>query len=152
MLNATRLAAVGAALALLMPSAPRAQGAALDTLVAWRSYSDTREARVRVYPCDDDDRPRTVVLDDPVENGGLVTDEIRYVAELVGRSLRFDPAEATFVLRYTAAAFTPGATDRGRALLLRVTFRRTDSGELGPPSWRVNTPDALEELTDRQLR
>ncbi len=147
-----RIAVAGAAFALLLPPETHAQGATLDTLLAWRSYSDTRQARVRVYPCDDDQRPRTVVVDDPAENGGLVTDEIRYFAELVGRALRFDPAEATFVLRYTAAAFTPGSDDRGRALLLRATFRRTDSGELGPPSWRVITAEALEDLTDRQLR
>ena len=47
-----------------------------DTLIAWRSYSYDREARVRVFRCPDDDRPHTVVVDDRADGaGGPVTDE-----------------------------------------------------------------------------
>lgn len=141
------------AVSLVAPNA-RAQGApTTDTLLTWRTYGDDRAARVRVFPCPDEDRPRTVVVDEQAEaSGGPVTDEARFFAETVGRTLGFDPAGATFVFRYTAAAFTPGAADDGKALLLRATFRRDDSGDLGTPSWRVITRDVLEELTDRAFR
>ncbi len=56
------------------------------------------------------------------------------------------------MFRFTPAAFVADASDRGKTLLLRATFRRTSSGSLGAPSWRVITSDALEDLTDRALR
>ncbi len=127
-------------------------GAAVDTILAWGSYGATSRARVRLYASDDERRPRTVIVDDVASNAGLVIDEVRFFAETVGRNLGFDPADATFVFRYTAAAFIAGAGEGGRRLLLRATFRRSDSGELQPPAWRVITPDALEDLTSRQLR
>ena len=127
-------------------------GAAVDTVLQWGTYGATSRARLRVYESDDERRPRTVVVDDVPSNAGLVIDEVRFFAETAGRGLGFDPADATFVFRYTAAAFTAGAGDDGRRLLLRATFRRSDSGELQPPAWRVITSDALAELTSRQLR
>ena len=135
-------------------SPPSARGrAAIDTTVAWRTYSATRQARVRVYPCDDEARPHTIVIDDPAANGDEpITDEARFVAEHVGRALGIDPVAATFVFRYTPASFAPAAGERGRALLLRATFRRGDSGDLTAPTWRVLTADQLGALTDRQLR
>jgi hypothetical protein len=146
-----------AGLLLLAPAGASGQpllssGALLDTVVTWETYTAPRHARVRLYAADDERRPRTVVVDDPAENGGLVTDEVRFFAETAGRLLRFDPAGATFVFRYTAGSFAPGADEGGRVLLLRATFTRADSGDLGTPSWRVITREALEELTDRQLR
>jgi hypothetical protein len=140
-------------LALLASAAPglRAQPLA-DTLLIWHSYSDDRVARVRLFRCDDADRPHTVVVDERAESdGGPVTDEVRYVAETIGRTLGFDPAAATFVFRFTAAGFAPGTGDDGKALLLRATFRRGASGDLNAPSWRVLSRDALAELTDRAL-
>jgi hypothetical protein len=139
--------------ALLASAAPdlRAQPLA-DTLLTWQSYSDDRSARVRLFRCDDADRPHTVVVDERAESaGGPVTDEVRYVAETIGRTLGFDPATATFVFRFTAAGFAPDADDEGKALLLRATFRRGASGDLNAPSWRVLSRDALAELTDRVL-
>ncbi len=143
-----------AALLLALPAVAHAQGEPeTDTLLTWRTYGDERAARVRIFPSTDEDRPRTVVVDERAETGGApVTDEARFFAETVGRTLGFDPAGATFVFRYTAAAFTPGADDEGKALLLRATFRRDDSGDLGSPSWRVITREALDELTDRAFR
>ena len=124
----------------------------VDTLLTWQSYSNARSARVRLYRCDDEDRPRTVVVDERAESaGGPVTDEVRYVAETIGRTFGFDPVAATFVFRFTAAGFAPGAPDDGKALLLRATFRRGASGALSAPSWRVLSRDALAELTDRAL-
>ena len=123
-----------------------------DGDLSWRTYAAERTARVRVFLCDDERRPRTVVLDDRASNGGPITGEAQYVADLVGRELGFDPVEATFVFRYTPASFAADAPDRGKTLLLRATFGRTSSGALASPTWRVITSDALEELTDRALR
>lgn len=123
-----------------------------DDTISWRTYAASREARVRVYLCDDEARPRTVVIDDRASNRGVLTDEAQYVADLVGRERGFDPTEATFVFRFTPAAFHPDASENGKTLLLRATFRRTNSGALGAPAWRVITSDALAELTDRALR
>ncbi|HYE97033.1 MAG TPA: hypothetical protein VD962_12565 [Rubricoccaceae bacterium] len=142
------------AVAAVLGSEAAAQGQAplSDTLLTWRSYSAERSARVRLYPCEDERRPRTVVVDEPAGEREPVTDEVRYFAEVVGRTFGFDPAEASFVFRYTAASFTDGAGDDGKALLLRATFRRAESGDLGAPTWRLLTSDALEDLTDRALR
>lgn len=123
-----------------------------DEVVTWRTYSSERAARVRVFARDDERRPRTVVVDDRASNGGAVTGEASFVADLVGRELGFDPVAATFVFRFTPAAFVEGADDDGKTLLLQATFRRTSSGGLGSPSWRVLTPDGLEDLTDRGMR
>lgn len=123
-----------------------------DTLLTWQSYSSERQARIRLFHCDDEERPRTVVIDEQADGASApVTEEVRYVAETVGRTFGFDPATATFVFRFTAAGFAPGARDDGKALLVRATFRRGASGDLNAPSWRVVGRDALAELTDRAL-
>lgn len=123
-----------------------------DDDLSWRTYAAERSARVRVFLCDDERRPRTVVLDDRASNGGPITGEAQYVADLVGREFGFDPTAATFVFRYTPASFADGAPERGKTLLLRATFGRTSTGALASPTWRVIGSDALEELTDRALR
>lgn len=126
-----------------------------DGDVTWRSYEagGSRTARVRVFPTDDERRPRTVIVDDRAANGRTpITDEAPFLAETIGRELGFDPTEATFVFRFTEAAFVDGGSDRGKALLVKATFRRTASGSLGAPAWHLLTPEALEDLTDRQMR
>lgn len=128
-----------------------AQPLIADRHVTWRSYAAERSARVRTFPCDDERRPTTIVVDDAAGNGDPVTTDAQFVADLVARELGVDPTAATFVFRFTPAAFTSGADDRGKTLLLRATFRRLASGGLGSPDWRVITPDALAELTDRAL-
>lgn len=146
-----RLAALAALL--VAADAPAAQGGPLhDEVLSWRTYASTRSARVRVFACDDERRPRTVVVDDPASNAGAVTDEASFVADHVGRELGFDPTEATFVFRYTPASFVEGQRDEGKTLLLRATFRRGASGALGAPQWRVISAEALDDLTDRALR
>ena len=123
-----------------------------DSDLSWRTYAAEQSARVRVYLCDDERRPRTVVVDERAENSTAVTDEAQYVADHVGRSLGFDPTEATFVFRFTPASFVAEAPERGKTLLLRATFGRTSTGALASPTWRVIDGDALAELTDRALR
>ena len=142
---------------LVLAGAPAAaqDGPLHDQEVTWQGYGaeQARAARVRVFLCDDERRPHTVVVDDRAGNGATpVTDEAPYVAETIGRTLGFDPTAATFVFRFTEAAFTDGGSDAGKALLVRATFRRTSSGSLGAPTWHVITREALEDLTDRQMR
>lgn len=143
-------------LALLTVALASAAGAQTNPVhdgdLTWRTYAAERTARVRVFLSGDEDRPRTAVLDGHASNGGVLTDEARFLAELVGREVGFDPAAATFVFRFTPAAFVEGAPDVGKTLLVRAVFRRVASGGLGSPSWRVITPDELAELTDRALR
>jgi hypothetical protein len=127
-------------------------GAHRDTVLTWETYGTPRTARVRTYQADDERRPWTVVVDEPASDHPPVTDDVRYFVETLGRRLDLDPTAATFIFRYTAASFTAGASEAGRRLLLRATFRRTESGELGPPTWRVVASDALSDLTSRQLR
>lgn len=148
----TRLAVFVPALVALTALAAPAAAQTHDQTLTWRTYSSERTARVRVFPCDDERRPRTVVVDDRASNDNAITDEAAYVADLVGRELGFDPVGATFVFRYTPAAFADGASDGGKTLLLKATFSRTASGALGSPQWRVISRDALDDLTDRAMR
>ena len=143
-----------AALAFVFAATPAlAQSGPLhDRAITWRTYAATREARVRVFASADERRPTTVVVDDRAANGAPITDDAAFVADLVGREMGFDPTTATYVFRFTPAAFTDAAGDDGKTLLLRATFARLDSGNLGSPQWRVLMPDALDDLTDRAFR
>ena len=142
--------------ALLLPlaalPAPGASAQTHDQEMTWRTYTSERSARVRVFPCEDERRPLTVVVDDRASNPAAITDEAGFVADLVGRELGFDPIGATFVFRFTPASFTDEAPERGKTLLLKATFGRTASGALASPNWRVISSEALEELTDRAMR
>ena len=123
----------------------------IDEVLTWRSYSAERSARVRVFDSGDSRRLHTVVIEEANDNaGGPVTDEARYVAETIGRTFGFDPVDAFFVFRFEVGSAT-GASAGNKILLLRVTFRRGASGELGAPSWRVISAETLSDLTDRAL-
>ncbi|MGB3543307.1 hypothetical protein [Rubrivirga sp.] len=137
---------------LLFLAAPITAAQDYDEIVTWRTYASERMARVRVFASEDERRPRTVVVDDHASNPTVVTDEAQYVADVIGRTIGFDPVEATFVFRFTAAAFVEDASARGKTLLLKAVFRRTSTGALGSPDWRVISSDALEDLTDRAMR
>ena len=147
-----RFAALAAVLAACSTSVAAQNGALRDEAVAWRTYAATREARVRVFASADERRPMTVVVDDRAANGAPITDDAAFVADLIGREMGFDPTTATYVFRFTPAAFADAAGDDGKTLLLRATFARLDSGNLGSPQWRVLTADALDDLTDRAFR
>ena len=155
-LNVMRYSLSLAVLLLLMaPTAAGQDADHNDRILSWRSYESghSRQARVRVFQSDDDRRPVTAVIDDHASNGRApITEEARFVAETVAREFGFPPENASFVFRYTASSFVDEGSDRGRAVLLKVTFRRTASGGLGSASWRVLTSDGLEDLTDRAMR
>lgn len=141
-----------AALALAPTVRAQADAIAVDREITWRHYAADRTARVRTFAADDERRPITIVVDDRASNGAPITDDASFVAEVVGRELGVDPTTATFVFRFTPAAFAADASERGKTLLLRATFRRLASGALSSPDWRVLSSDALEELTDRAMR
>ena len=123
----------------------------VDEVLTWRSYSAERSARVRVFDSGDSRRPHTVVIEEANDDaGGPVTDEARYVAETIGRTFGFDPVDAFFVFRFEIGSAT-GASAGNKILLLRATFRRGASGDLGAPSWRVISAETLSDLTDRAL-
>lgn len=121
-----------------------------DTLFTWQTYGQDARVRVQTFASDDDKRPHTVVVDELASNDALVTDDVRYFVDTLGRSLGVDPTRATFVFRFSGPSFHEEA-DEGKTLLLRATFNRTKSGTLGSPSWRLLTRDELADLTDRAL-
>lgn len=124
-----------------------------DRVITWRTYDlgFERSARVQVFPSTDRRRSVAVVIDESAGGEEPSTAEARYVAEVIGREFGFDPVDASFVFRYTGQSFVETASDSGKELLLRVTFRRLASGNLGSPSWRVMSREELSRLTDRAL-
>lgn len=136
---------------MLWALAPAAQAQAIDTLFTWQTYDAESITRVRVFPSDDEDRPITAVVDELAENeAGAVTDDVRYFVDTFGRAFGFDPTEITFVFRFSGASFSADGTD-DKQILLRATFRRTSTGNLSSPLWRLISRDELAELTDRAL-
>lgn len=124
-----------------------------DTTLAWPGYGGTRTARVRLFENAARDRDRrtiTVVLDDTATNPHPITGDAPFLAEHVGRALEIDPIHLAFVFRFDAAAFAKDASEgpRGKVLTLRATFRRTASGRLSSPSWRVLSPEETLDYTD----
>ncbi len=139
-------------LGLLCPAAaaqPRA-----DTLFTWRGYSNTSITRVQLYPAppDAETRVHTVVLKELARNEGpTIVSDLRFLADRVGRQFGIDPARAYWILHWGAFSF-PEAAATDKHLLIRATFRRTDSGRLSAPYWRVITDAEARELTDRRFR
>lgn len=159
MLRAGPAACVAALLAALitLPNAGRAQPLA-DSLFSWRGYNRTASTHVRIYPSppDEETRVHTVILRELASNRGPSTvDDIGYLADLIGRQFGVDPAHAYWIVHWGAFSYDGAGDDTGatkKDLFLRVTFRRTDSGRLSSPYWRVITADDVRELTDRRWR
>ena len=131
-----------------IPSAKVAEWQSYD--LTWRSYDGgTRRATATLYGNtsrhDADERPYTVVLVQGDGNPAPITGDAVYLAEIVGRDLGVDPTRLAFLFRFQ----TEGAE---RPLTVRATVRRSSSGGLTSPSWRVLSADEVEAYTDRQLR
>ena len=141
------LLVLGVALAGSVPAQPRT-----DTTVTWRSYSRTGTTEVRVYPGPpDEEETHTIVLRELARNRGPSTvQDLRYLADLVGRRLGVAPATAYWVVHWGGFSFEGGDPDADKALYLEATFNRTDDGDLGSPDWDVITETELRELTDRR--
>lgn len=122
-----------------------------DTLITWRGYAREAEAQVVVYPAPpgDDRRDRTIIVRELARSRGPSTlADVRYLADRIGRTFQVDPARVYWIIHWGAFSH-PGA--RGsKELFLRVTFRRSTSGRLSPPYWRLVSKDDVRELTDRR--
>lgn len=126
-----------------------------DTLVTWRGYARTAQARVQVFPAppDEDDRPRTLVVQELAANRGPSTlADVRYLAEHIGRQFGIDPAEATWIFHWGGFSYAGADPDDDKELFLRATFRRTSTNRLATPYWKVIDRNAVRELTDRRFR
>lgn len=125
-----------------------------DTTVTWRSYSRTGTAAVQVYPGPpDEEETHTVVVKELAENRGPSTlEDFQYLADLVGRRLGVDPTTAYWVLHWGGFSFEGADPDTDKALFLRATFNRTESGNLSSPYWNVISETDVRELTDRRWK
>ena len=139
----------GLGLLLLRPAAAQPQ---TDTTLTWRSYSRTGIVQVQVYPGPpDDEEEHTIVLRELAENKGPSTvEDLQYLADLVGRHLGVDPTRAYWVLHWGGFSFQGATPDADKALFLRATFNRTQSGNLSSPYWNVISETDVRELTDRR--
>ena len=142
-------------LAALLLGAPRPAAAQLlaDTTVTWQSYARDGTTRARLYATPSGEkRDRVVVLTELAENDGpSAVEELRHLAELIGRRYDFDPASAYFVVHWGAHSYEGADPDDERELLLRAGFHRTSTGNLSSPNWYLLSREQLRELTDRQF-
>jgi hypothetical protein len=139
----------------LLASGQAAAQPLADSVVVWRGYSRTGTTHVRIYPSppEEETRVHTVVLRELAANEGPSTvADIRYLADLLGRQFGIDPAHAYWIVHWGAFSYNGAAPDADKELFLRVTFRRTQSGRLSSPYWRVVTRDDVRALTDRRWR
>lgn len=149
-----RLLAVLLAGLLALTARPAAAQLAADTSFSWRGYARTATCRVRVIdvPAEPDERPHVVVLTELATNEGpSIVADARYLAERVGRRFGVDPARAYWVFHWGAFSYAGAAPSPDKELFLRATFRRTQSGALGSPYWRVVSADEVRTLTDRHF-
>jgi hypothetical protein len=151
--RAASLVAIGLLVLGLLASRPAAGQPLADTLVTWRGYARTSTAQVQVYPSppEDERRDRTIVVRELAASRGPSTlDDVRYLADRIGRAYGLDPARVYWVLHWGAFSFRDATGQK--ELFLRVTFRRSDSGRLSSPFWRALTKTDVRELTDRRYR
>ena len=118
--------------------------------LTWRSYNGgSRRATATLYGNtsrhDSEQRPFTVVLVQGEGNRAPITEDAKYLAEIVGRALGISPTRLAFLFRFSVE----GAR---RPLTIRATFRSSSSGGLVSPNWRVLSSEEVEDYTDRQLR
>lgn len=124
-----------------------------DTLFTWRGYARVGQCRVAIYPTPpDEERKRTIVLRELASNQGPSTvDDVRYLAEAVGRHFQLDPTDAYWIFHWGSFSYA-GAEADDKELFLRATFHRTSTGRLSSPYWRIIRRDEVLELTDRRFR
>lgn len=125
----------------------------IDTLFTWQGYGRQSICRVQIYKsASGEERTRTIIIDELAHsNGPTILDDVRHLAELLGRNLSLIPEKAYWVFHWGAFSF-PGATESRKELFLRATFRRSGGGALGPPAWRVVDRETIVKYTDRAYR
>ncbi len=133
---------------LLAPaSAQLAQSTFEDDLFTWQEYGRTATCDLAIHRdlADDEDRPHVAVLTERADNEGpSVVDDLRYVAEQVGRMHDLDPAGVTWIVRWGATAYR--GAEGGKEIVLQARFRRTKSGSLSTPSWKVLSHEQADDL------
>ncbi len=124
-----------------------------DTLFVWKGYGQTSTCRIRLYLSGaDQKKPHTIVLGEIAANEGASTlDDVRHLVELAGRALDVDPEAAFWVFHWGEFSHA-GADDTPKEFFLRATFRRSDTGSLGAPFWRLVSRATVVEYTDRAFR
>ena len=75
-------------------------------------------------------------------------DDVQHLVELVARSLDVDPEEAFWVFHWGGFSYA-GSERSGKEFFLRATFRRSDTGSLGAPFWRLISRNTVVDYTDR---
>lgn len=121
-----------------------------DTLFTWSGYAHESICRVRIYRAAPKERKDVViVLDELADNRGRSTlDDGRHLAELIAREAAIDPESAYWIFYWGDFSFESAQSSR-KEVLLRATFRRSDNGSLGTPSWRLINRETLAKYTDR---
>lgn len=147
------LTAVLTALQTLYAAAPARAQEVVDTTFTWRGFTSESTCRVRVFrSARSAGRPVTIVLDELAENRGRSTlDDAPHLVELVARELRVEPDSAFWIFHWGSFSFQEAAPSR-KELYFRATFRRSDSGALGTPFWRLINRATVSEYTDRAYR
>lgn len=121
-----------------------------DTVFAWTGYAHESICRLRVYrAAPGEKKPFVLILDELAENRGRSTlDDSRLLAELVSRTMGLDPEAAYWIFHWGGFSYA-GAEASKKEIYLRATFRRSDSGTVGPPFWRLIDRATVAEYTDR---
>ena len=124
-----------------------------DTLFSWKGYASRSTCGLQIFKNPTDTvRGYTIVLKELAENPGRSTiDDLAYIAEEIGRSYNIDPAKPLWVIHWGAFSYINGQK-KGKDLFIRATFRRTSTGRLSSPQWRIIRREDVEEYTDRQFR
>jgi hypothetical protein len=133
---------------LLAPaSAQLAQPTLGDAPFTWQEYGRTATCDLALHRdlADDEDRPHVAVLTERADNEGpSVVDDLRYVAEQIGRAHDLDPASVTWIVRWGAGAYE--GAEGGKEIVLQASFRRTKTGNLSTPSWRVLSREQADDV------
>lgn len=124
-----------------------------DTTFTWRGYSSASMCHVRIFrSAPNARRPITVVIDETSENRGRSTlDDAPHLVELLARAFVIEPDSAFWIFHWGSFSFS-NAAPTNKELYFRATFRRGDSGSLGPPFWRLINRTTVAEYTDRAYR
>lgn len=129
-----------------------------DSTYTWRSYATIARCSISIFDIvDGASSTRTpqshlVVVRELRENTGpSATEDARYLVDRIGRDFGFDPTETLFVFHWGRFSFEETNAPR-QELFLRATYRRSKSGSLTGPQWRVVRREDLEALTDRAFR
>jgi hypothetical protein len=124
-----------------------------DTLMTWEGYGRLSTCRIRIFrSAPDEKRPLTIILDELHSNQGETTlDDAQHLVELAARRFAVDAENAFWIFHWGAFSFADAAESK-KEIFFRATFRRTDSGAVGPPFWRLINRETVEEYTDRIYR